>query len=286
MAMLEAESGRSIYYEHYRGDGTPVVLVHGWGMSVRCWDLTLPALLDAGHEVVAFDHRCCGHSDKDFDDVSTAAIASDIGRLIEATGLDRPVIVGWSFGAAVTAEAAGQLGDRIRGIVLVGTPSPRYVQTDDYPHGGTAEVMEQTLTALRDTRPEFLHALAEGVCHAAVGTNTVEWMWHAFMQTSPRADASLRDLGLIDHREMLPSVQVPALICKGTHDQIVDPAIADVCVDLLPNARLVEFGDSGHAPFLEERERFNRELLGFLQEAGTGSAATPSASNASMAASS
>ena len=70
MALLEVEPGQNIYYEHYRGSGTPVVLVHGWGMTVRCWDLTLPALLDAGNEVVAFDERCCGHSDKDFSDAS------------------------------------------------------------------------------------------------------------------------------------------------------------------------------------------------------------------------
>lgn len=286
MAQLEVETGRNIYYEHYRGEATPVLLVHGWGMSARCWDLTLPALLEAGHEVLAFDHRCCGHSDKDFDDVSTVAIASDVGRLIEETGLDRPVLVGWSFGAAVVAEAAGQLGSRIRGIVLIGAPTPKYIQGDGWDHGGTPDVLEQTLTALRDTRPEFLHGLAEGVCHADVGPNTIEWMWQTFMQTSPRADASLRDLGNFDHRELLKTIEVPALLAAGPHDAVVDPAISAAAAKLLPHAREVDFADSGHAPFLEEREKFNRELLGFLQDVGGGSAATPSASSTSIAASS
>jgi non-heme chloroperoxidase len=264
MALLEVEPGQNIYYEHYRGSGTPVVLVHGWGMTVRCWDLTLPALLDAGHEVVAFDERCCGHSDKDFSDASIAAIGSDLVKLVETTGVDRPIIVGWSFGCAVTVEAASRLGDRIGGIVLVGPPTPRYTQADDYPHGGTAEIMEQTLTALRDTRPDFLKALSQGVCHAEVSEQAIDWMWAAFMETSPRADDSLRDLGVIDQRELLPRIQAPALICSGAHDAVVDPAIATVAADLLPNARLVPFEDSGHAPFLEERERFNRELLAFV----------------------
>lgn len=150
--------------------------------------------------------------------------------------------------------------------MLVGPPTPRYTQAEGYPHGGTAEIMEETLTALRDTRPEFLHMLTEGVCHTSPGANTIEWMWQMFMQTSPRADGGLRDLGAIDHRELLPTIQVPALVCKGAHDAVVDPAIADVCASLLPNARLVEFADSGHAPFLEERERFDAELLAFVKD--------------------
>ena len=284
MARLEVESDQAIYYEHHRGEGRPVVLVHGWGMTCRIWDLTLPVLVEAGHEVVQFDHRCCGLSDKDFADVTTKANAADVVALVEHTGVRDAVVVGWSFGAAVVAEAAASLGDRIAGIALVGPPTPRYTQAEGYPHGGTAEVMAQTLAALRDTRPEFLHGLTEGVCHQHPGANAIEWMWQMFMQTSPRADGGLKDLGEIDHRELLPSITVPALVCKGAHDAVVDPSIADVCADLLPTSRLVEFAESGHAPFIEERARFNDELLAFAADpagavrsgAGDGSLATSS----------
>ena len=109
-------------------------------------------------------------------------------------------------------EVAITLGSALGGILLVGPPTPRYLQADGYPHGGTAEIMEQTLVALRDTRPEFLHALAEGVCHQDVGSATIEWMWQMFMETSPRADASLAHLGVIDHRSELPAVEVPAAL--------------------------------------------------------------------------
>jgi pimeloyl-[acyl-carrier protein] methyl ester esterase len=275
MARLEVQPGKSIYFEHYEGSGSPIVLVHGWGMGARIWDLTLPILLEAGHEVVVYDHRCCGRSDKDFADASTASNADDLVQLIHATGVKKPVVLGWSFGAAIVAEAAGRLGDELGGIVLVGPPTPRYTQAEGYPHGGTAEIMEQTLAALRDTRPEFLHALTEGVCHQPQGENTIAWMWQMFMETSPRADGGLGDLGTIDHREMLPTITVPALVCKGAHDAVVDPAIADVCADLLPNSRLVEFADSGHAPFMEERDRFNAELLAFAAHPSATPAGTP-----------
>jgi non-heme chloroperoxidase len=266
MARLEVQPGKSIYYEHYEGDGPALVLVHGWGMSCRIWDLTLPILLEAGHEVVVLDHRCCGHSDKDFTDVTTKANAGDVVQLVEATGVRQAVVVGWSFGAAIVAEAAATLGDRIGGIVLIGPPTPRYTQAEGYPHGGTAEIMAETVAALRDTRPDFLHALTQGVCHAEVSPVTIEWMWQMFMETSPRADGGLADLGTIDHRQLLPAVAVPALICVGAHDAVVDPAIAGVAAQLLPNSRLVEFAESGHAPFIEERDRFNAELLSFAKD--------------------
>jgi non-heme chloroperoxidase len=265
MAQLEVEPGQHIYYEHYRGTGSPVVLVHGWGMSVRIWDLTLPALLEAGHEVIAFDHRCCGRSDKDFDVVTTASIAGDLVKLVQHTGVTRPVLLGWSFGAAAAAEAAGTLGDAIGGLVLVGPPTPRYTQTDDYPHGGTADILAQTLTALRDTRPDFLWALTQGVCHQEISPEMLRWQWDMFMQSSPRADAALADLGTLDHRALLPTIKAPALVCFGSHDAVVDPAIAGVCADLLPASRRVEFTESGHAPFLEERARFDEELRRFLE---------------------
>ena len=266
MARLDVDSGKSIYYEHYEGSGQAVVLVHGWGMGARIWDLTLPVLLEAGHEVVVFDHRCCGHSDKDFSDTTTKANAADVVKLIEATGVKSPIVVGWSFGAAITAEAAIQLGDKLGGIVLIGPPTPRYTQADGFPHGGTAEIMAQTLAALRDTRPDFLHGLTQGVCHTEQSPVVIEWMWQMFMETSPRADDGLRDLGVIDHRDGLPNVKVPALVVRGAHDAVVDPAIADVTADLLPNSRLSEYENSGHAPFIEEREKFNAELVAFVKD--------------------
>ncbi|KHK88599.1 alpha/beta fold hydrolase, partial [Novosphingobium malaysiense] len=76
MAYLETDS-RRCYFEHHEGANLPVLLVHAWAMSTRVWDSTLSALLDAGHEVIAFDQRGCGRSDKDFDDFSISALASD-----------------------------------------------------------------------------------------------------------------------------------------------------------------------------------------------------------------
>jgi non-heme chloroperoxidase len=274
MSRFDVESGKSVYYEHYSGTAAPVVLVHGWGMSVRIWDLTLPALLEANHEVVSLDHRGCGLSDKDFAHVTIDAIAGDVVNLISAVGLERPIVVGWSLGAAVTARVAIELGSALGGIVLIGPPTPRYLQADDFPHGATADALDQTRIALRDTRPAFLRVLSQSVLHQDLGTAYEQWMWDIFMQTSPSADAALFDLGEIDHRAELRSVEIPALVCSGDHDVVVDPAIAQQAVETLPNARLLRFADSGHAPFLDERDKLNAALLEFVANPGRAIAAS------------
>ncbi len=264
MGTLAVEGKRSIYYEDYAGDGQPVVLVHGWGMSCRTWDYNLPALREAGHRVVSLDHRCCGHSDKDFDDVSIAGIADDVVALCDELGLERPVLVGWSLGAAISVEAAELLGDRVGGLVLIGSPSPRYLQAADWEIGGTPEAMVETATALRTNRAGFLHDLTIGVFKEDPGPAVIEWMWSIFMETSPNADLSLIALGELDHRETLPRLEVPALLCVGAADVVVDPRTSAKAGELLPDSRVVDFAESGHAPFIEEQGKFESELLGFL----------------------
>lgn len=269
MAHLAVEGDRRIYYERYNvGRGRPVLLVHGWGMSVRVWDSVLPALLANGNEVVSFDHRCCGSSDKDFDDVSIDAIAADAVRLATHLDLRGVVVNGWSLGGAVAVAAAAGLGDRAAGVVSTGGATPRYVQGDGWEHGGTTEVVEQTIAALRAGRPAFLHALAEGVCHADVGVPAIEWMWRIFMQASPRADESLLNLAKVDQRDTVRGLRIPAVVMRGDHDAIVDPQIGAECARMFPNGKLVAFTESGHAPFLEEPEKYCTELVDFVNSVG------------------
>ena len=104
MSYLAVENDRRIYFEHHRGDARPIVLIHGWGANTRCWDTTAPALKAEGHEVVLVDLRACGRSDKDFEDVSIAALADDVVKVVEHLGLESPVINGWSLGGAVATH--------------------------------------------------------------------------------------------------------------------------------------------------------------------------------------
>lgn len=265
MAHLDVEGTRRIYFEHHHGSGRPVVLVHGWGATARCWDTVAPALRAEGHEVVLVDLRCCGRSDNDFDDVSIAALGADVARLCAHLGLDHPVVNGWSLGGAVAVDAVARLGSAAGGLVLTGGASPRYTSAPDWPHGGTPDDVEGVLAGAAVDRATTFRGVASAVCAVPVGSDVLDWLWAMFMEMGPRGDDSLRDLATIDQRELLGRIEVPVLVLHGRHDGFVSFDGAEAAVPLCRDARLVAFADSGHAPFLEERERYLAELTGFLK---------------------
>ena len=266
MATIEREAGRSVYYESYGSGSDAVILIHGWGMGLRAWDYSLQALLAAGRRVVALDHRGCGESDKDFEDMSISAVASDVVALVEHLGLERVVLNGWSLGGAVAVEAASLLAQRCCGLALTCAATPAYLQKSDFPHGGTDDDLAGTLAAMAADRVNFLAALAQGVCATEVSRQVQDWMWLMFLRSSPLAARTLAELGPLDQRAMLGAITVPILSFVGARDAVVDPAICRSVVNYNSGARLVEFEEAGHAPFIEESERYNREFASFLNE--------------------
>lgn len=266
MATLDVENGRRIYFEHHPGEARATVLVHGWGVNSRCWDMTVAALLAAGHEVVTYDQRCCGRSDRDFHQLGVDAGTADLLALLEATGVGDPVLVGWSFGSIACTTAAAEAGAGIGGLCLVCPTTPRFTEADDFPYGAGPQEVTETLRGLRESRPDFLHAVAERIGNADLGPNTVEWIWQQFMAASPRADHSLAELSEVDQRHLLPTIAIPSLVVSGSADPVVDPGVHRYCASLLPASRLIEFAEAGHAPFLDDRARFNEALLTFLAD--------------------
>lgn len=264
MTYLEVEGPRSIYFEQHRNSGRPVVLVHGWGATGRCWDTVAPALRANGNEVVILDQRGCGRSDNDFEDLSISALGSDVAALCQHLGLREPVLNGWSLGGAVVVDAATQLEQNLGGLVLTGGATPRYTAAPDWPHGATMDDVQGVLDGLASDRATTLKSVAESVCAVPVGQPVVDWIYGMFLEMGPRADESLRALGEIDQRKTLGTLCVPTLLLHGRQDGFAAFSGAQAAVDLYQDARLVAFDECGHAPFLESRDHYLAELTSFL----------------------
>jgi non-heme chloroperoxidase len=264
MARFDAGQGRTVYFEHHRGSGTPVVLIHGWAMSGRIWASTAEALRADGHAVLIVDHRGCGQSDRDFEDMSVAAIAADVAGIVRQECASPAVLNGWSLGGAVAVEAARLLGDRAAGVVLTCGASPRFVRGDDFPYGGEPGSLDATAEAIAADRAGFFRGLAEGVCARPVSAPTVDWMWNAFIDSGVDALKSLRSLAATDQREVLASLAVPLISIVGTADVILDPEIGRIAARLAPQGQVTEMDGCGHAPFIEDAPAYLAALRGFL----------------------
>ena len=119
MDWVDGSAGRLRVERTGTGAGTPVLLVHGGGGDRSHWHALLP-LLATDRTVVCFDQRGHGESDPPSDGRrELAAMAADLVAIASATGLDRPVIVGHSYGGAVTGEAVARFPDRFSGAVFL-----------------------------------------------------------------------------------------------------------------------------------------------------------------------
>ncbi|MGH8516284.1 MAG: alpha/beta fold hydrolase [Panacagrimonas sp.] len=259
------DAGRSVYYEHHAGDRLPILCVHGWGMSTRSWDVLLPSLQAAGHSVVTFDQRGCGRSSKDFSEVSIASSAGDVVRLLDHLAIDKVVLNGWSIGGPISVAAADKLGSRCAGVISTVGATPRHTQAADFPQGFPPGTIDAQIQVLRRDRAGFLNGFAE-VCFARpVSPALKAWMFDALMQAAPCADLALQGLEHLDQRDMLRRLQAPFLAIVGGKDPLVLPEVVREAARLAPRGRAEEFADCGHAPHLEDPERYAEVVLTFLK---------------------
>jgi pimeloyl-ACP methyl ester carboxylesterase len=110
-------AGITLAYRDWGGEGPPILLLHGLASNSRIWDWTAP-LLASDHRVVALDQRSHGLSER-AEDYGFDAVVADAAAVIEALGLDRPVIAGHSWGGCVALVFAEVHPAKTRGIVLV-----------------------------------------------------------------------------------------------------------------------------------------------------------------------
>jgi pimeloyl-ACP methyl ester carboxylesterase len=125
--MLPIASGVTLHLVHWDPhpdaptvtDRPPVLLVHGLASNARLWDGVARLLVAHGHPVIAVDQRGHGRSSKPDGGYDVATVADDLALLIDALGLDRPVVAGQSWGGNVVIELAARHRTAARAVVPV-----------------------------------------------------------------------------------------------------------------------------------------------------------------------
>lgn len=265
MPHLEREDGK-LHYE-VQGEGeTTIVLSHGFGIAGDVWR-DVVAELTGEYQVVTYDQRCCGDSDKSFSDVSVSAQGSDLLALCDEVGANSVVLNGWSFGGAVVVDAGAKLGEQLKGLVLTGGASPRYTQADGFPHGGTQTDVAATVEALGADAAAVLDSIyRDAVFVADVNESIKDWCVALASKSSRQGDQALNELAASDQREIMKALTCPALIIHGVDDAVVPFGIGEFASKTLSNATLVAIESCGHAPFLEYPSDYMNYLKSFLKE--------------------
>ena len=126
--------GLRMHVRNWGGEGRPVVLLHGLASTCRIWDFVAP-ILAQDFAVISVDQRGHGDSGKPEQGYDFGSVSGDVAALLEGRGIERPVLVGHSWGADVALELAVARPDVLQGIVFVdgGTidASARYDTLED-----------------------------------------------------------------------------------------------------------------------------------------------------------
>ncbi len=106
------------HYRDWGGHGWPLLLLHGLSSTSHIWDLVAPLLVDEAR-VVAPDLRGHGQTDKPDGDYSLEAVGGDVFDLIAGLGMERPVLVGHSWGALVGLWVAAKDPLAVGGLIMI-----------------------------------------------------------------------------------------------------------------------------------------------------------------------
>jgi non-heme chloroperoxidase len=252
-------------------DGPPIVFIHGWSQSHLCWHKQVESPLRDEFRLVAFDLRGHGMSEAPLQSqhyTHAGLWAHDLAAVIDELRLERPMLVGWSYGAFVICDYVRAYGqDQISGINLVagavklGEASfgtligPGFL---DHFAGATADDLPTNIDAIR--------GLISVLSARPLPVADTETLLAASMAVPARIRASLAARE-IDDDDVLRGLGVPVLVSHGRADTIVLPAMADHILATCPTAQASWYQNTAHVPHLEHSERFNCELAKLARSA-------------------
>ncbi|MCG3879802.1 alpha/beta hydrolase [Psychrobacter sp. Ps6] len=261
-----------LYYET-QGTGKPVVLIHGWPLSGRAWEAQLPALVEAGYQVITYDRRGFGQSSKPWNGYDYDTLAQDLKGLMEALDLQDATIVGFSMGGGEVARYLGKYGsERVSKAVLASAVPPYLFKADDNPDGGLEEAdIQGFLDGVSDDRINFLNDFTKNFFTPKDGKSLVSKPMRlynrdiaAFASAKATFDC-VKSFSYTDFRDDLKAFDVPTLVIHGDADQIVPfEASGERSHDMIADSKLHVVEGGPHGINVTHSEEFNKTLIAFL----------------------
>ena len=233
----------------------PLLLLHAWGESRRCFDRLLPGL--TGFRTYAPDLRGQGGADKPLDGYSLAEQAGDADAILAALGVESAVVLGSSSGGYVAQQLAAAHPGRVAALVLVGSPlslqgrPPFADEVDRLTDPIDEEWVRASLSWFTLCQPVPGWYLEDRVLD---GLRMPAHAWKAIM-TGLTAAPPPTDAG---------SIRAPTLIIYGEKDNLLTLRDQKLLADRIPGATLRLYPDAGHLVLWEQPARVAADAAAFL----------------------
>jgi pimeloyl-ACP methyl ester carboxylesterase len=244
------------------GQGTPLLLLHGFPLDRTMWDDPVRALVSRVRLVVP-DLRGFGESTAPSGPVTMDRFADDAAALLDHLRIRRAVVCGLSMGGYIAFAFARRHADRLLGLVFCDTRS-----APDTPEArkGRAEMID--LVAAKGMAPVADRMLPRLLAPATLsGRPEIAARVRGMILRAPPDGVRGALQGMADRPDstpILPSLRCPTLFVVGEHDALSPPAEAEGMRAQVPGGRIAVIPDAGHLAPVESPSAVAQALASFV----------------------
>lgn len=267
---VKVEPDVKIYVEDVNPAGEKTILfLHGWPGSHKLFEYQFDQLPKLGYRCIGIDTRGFGKSDKPWEGYDYDRLSDDVRCVIEALKLQDITLAGHSTGGAIAIRyMARHNGYGVSKLTLIAAAAPSLIQRPYFPYGLPKEAVDAIIEGTNNDRPKMLRGFGEMFFFQFISEPFSEWFFQLGLEAAGWATAAVANTWLGEEGLFtdLGKINVPTLIIHGIHDKVCLFPLAEAQKQGIKNARLVPFEFSGHGSFYDQRDKFNKELVSFIEE--------------------
>jgi len=150
---------------------------------------------------------------------------------------------------------------------IIDAAAPMLIQSPDFPEGVPRKVVDDIIHGTYNDRPKMLRDFGDIFFFQHITEPLSDWFFQMGLQAAGWSTAAIANTWINETLfSDLGTINVPTLIIHGIHDKVVPFPLGEIQNDAIRNSKLIPFKFSGHATFYDERDKFNEELVKFIEE--------------------
>ena len=266
---IGVEQNVKIYVEDINQAGTKtILLIHGWPGNHNLFEYQFNQLPKMGYRCIGMDCRGFGLSDRPWTGYDYNRLSDDIRIVVDALKLQNFTLGGHSTGGAICIRyMARHNGYGVSKLALFAAAAPSLIQRPYFPYGLQKQAVINIIQGTYSDRPNMLKGFGNMIFYNPITAPFSDWIFQLGLQAASWSTAAIANTWLDEENLFndLKTINVPTLILHGINDQVCLYPLATAQKQSIRNSKLVPFDMCGHFLFYDQREKFNNELIQFME---------------------
>ena len=245
------------------GSGEPLILIMGYAGTMDLWDTRLVNQLAHQYRVIVFDNRGMGHSTSSDREYTIRLFANDTAGLMDALGIKKAHVMGWSMGTFVAQELTLGYPEKVDKLILyAGTPGGKEAVSPAPP---VIAALANTTGTDRE-RGERLFGVLFPPAWLKENPDPSKY-FPKVTETSPAGNVLRQDSAILAWNgtySRLPAIQQPLLLIAGEQDVISPPGNSLLIAGQVPQSWVVRIRGGGHGLMYQYPDEVAALVLTFL----------------------